>query len=247
MDRTADAWAGYHAPMAAPPLPTTPTVLDRASFAREAEAVARDLVGATLAVAGADGVRRVRIVETEAYVGPHDLACHAARGRTARTAVMFGPPGFAYVYLIYGLHHLLNVVTGSEGDAQAVLLRAAEVVGMAPGIAPAIASSIASSIAPGVEPCRGPGRLTRHLGIDRLDNGRDVCPAPSSGDARIWFEAGHPPGRLAVSPRIGVDYAGAWAAAPLRFFDAGSRAVSRGRRTAVGDRSARAADGSPTR
>jgi DNA-3-methyladenine glycosylase len=195
--------------------PSTPTPIDRAFFARDAETVARALVGATLAVAGAGSVQRVRIVETEAYVGAHDLACHAARGRTARTAIMFGPAGHAYVYLIYGLHHLLNVVTGPAGDAQAVLLRAAEVV------RPDQPLDVAA--------CRGPGLLTRHLGVTRADDGHNVCPTDAPVGARLWFEDGTPPGRLATSARIGVDYAGPWAAAPLRFFDPDSRAVSRAR------------------
>lgn len=200
------------APTAAPPVPTP---IDRAFFARDAETVARALVGATLAVAGTGGVQRVRIVETEAYVGAHDLACHAARGRTARTAVLFGPAGHAYVYLIYGLHHLLNVVTGPAGDAQAVLLRAAEVV------RPDQALDVAA--------CRGPGLLARHLGVTRADDGRNACPTDAPAGVRLWFEDGTPPARLAASARIGVDYAGPWAAAPLRFFDPDSRAVSRAR------------------
>lgn len=186
--------------------------LDRTFFARDAASVARDLVGATLAVAGPGGVRRVRLVETEAYVGAHDRACHASRGRTPRTTVMFGPPGHLYVYLVYGLHDLVNVVTGPMGDPQAVLLRAAEPL-------PAAASDDAADAAAG----RGPGRLSRHLGLTRADNGADVCAA---GGGRCWFEPGAPPARLGVSKRIGVGYAGAWADAPLRFFDADSRAVS---------------------
>ena len=92
------------------------TPLPRSFYAQDAETVARALLGATLVF----GERHVRVVETEAYVGVHDLACHAAKGRTGRTEVMFGPPGHAYVYLIYGMYELLNVVTGSEGDAEAV-------------------------------------------------------------------------------------------------------------------------------
>lgn len=202
------------------------SIIDRAFLRRDAETVARSLLGATLAVAGADGVRRVRLVETEAYVGPHDAACHAARGRTARTAVMFGPAGYAYVYLVYGLHHMLNVVTGPDGDPQAVLLRAAE----------PLDATVDHRV------CRGPGLLAAHLGITRADNGADLCggeggdirAGDDGADARIRLEAGAPPARIGVSARIGVAYAGEWAAAALRFFDADSRAVSGARGRADG-------------
>lgn len=203
------------------PVEPEPPPLDRAFFARDAATVARDLVGATMAVAGPDGIRRVRLVETEAYVGAHDRACHAARGRTARTAVMFGPPGHLYVYLVYGLHELVNVVTGPAGEPQAVLLRAAE-----PLCAPAAGDDVVDPLAG-----RGPGKLARHLALTRADNGADVCAGGGAGAGRrCWFARGAPPGRLGVSKRIGIGYAGDWADAPLRFFDPDSRAVSGSRR-----------------
>lgn len=185
-----------------PPLP-------RSFYARDAETVARDLLGTILCQRRAGQVQRVRIVETEAYVGPHDLACHAAKGRTGRTEVMFGPPGHAYVYLIYGMYDMLNIVTGPEGDPQAVLIRAAEPLTGIP------------------EDARtdGPGRLTRTLGLTVAHhNGIDLC-APGEGGT-LWLERGAPPGAVAVTPRIGVDYAGTWAEAPLRFVDAGSPHLS---------------------
>jgi DNA-3-methyladenine glycosylase len=190
--------------MEAAPDPAFP----RSFFARDAATVARELVGARLYLRQPEGgLRSARLVETEAYVGPQDLACHAAKGRTRRTEVMFGPAGHAYVYLVYGLHELLNVVTGAEGDAQAVLLRAAE------GL-----EGVEDSLS-------GPGRLTRAFGITRALNGADLCAGP------LWLAPGRPPEAVAVSSRIGVGYAGEWAAAPLRFYDPASPAVSgRGRR-----------------
>ena len=149
-------------------------------------------------------------METEAYLGPHDLACHAARGRTARTEVMFGPPGHAYVYFIYGIHHCMNVVTEQRGHAAAVLIRALE-----PG--------------PGVEKrTDGPGRLCRALGIDRSLNGADLT------GKRLYVTTGErglgsatPLGEVTRGPRVGVGYAGTWAEEPLRFWLNGNRWVSR--------------------
>jgi DNA-3-methyladenine glycosylase len=178
--------------------------LPRSFYARETLTVAKDLIGMHLVRAG-DGQRQVgRIVETEAYKGPQDLAAHSARGRTARTEVMFGPPGHAYVYLIYGMWHCLNVVTVAVDVPHAVLIRALEPVA---GIAAAT---------------HGPGLLCRALGIDRTLNGVDL------DGSVLWIEAPEPaaPVRVARSPRIGVDYAGDWARKPWRFYDAASPHVS---------------------
>lgn len=202
--------------------------LERAFFARDAESVARELLGQTLVFqslrrAEADGEStleetRVRIVETEAYVGAHDLACHASKGRTKRTEIMFGAAGHAYIYLIYGVYELLNVVTGSLDDAQAVLLRAAE------------PTSSSRSLPPTRQPFRGPGKLTRALGITRALNGADLCGETAFSEqerpSRIWFEVGEAPKKIEVSARLGVDYAGEWRDAPLRFYDPKSKAVS---------------------
>jgi len=174
--------------------------------------VARELLGAVLVRRTQKDTLRARIVETEAYVGQHDLACHAARGLTERTAVMFGPPGRAYVYLVYGMHDMLNVVTAGEGDPQAVLIRACE-----PN------SGDAERAGGAVERMDGPGRLTKALLVTRDLNGHDLNRPP------LWIEAGSPPPRVEVGPRVGVDYAAEWADAPLRFFDADSQAVSRSR------------------
>ncbi|HUB08317.1 MAG TPA: DNA-3-methyladenine glycosylase [Myxococcales bacterium] len=178
----------------------------REFYAQPARDVAVQLLGARL-------VRRLgprrhavgRVVEVEAYVGPHDLACHASHGRTARTEVMFGPPGRAYVYFVYGMHHCVNVVTDPEGYPAAVLLRALEPL-------------------EGLEArTSGPGRLCRALAIDRSLNGADL-----RGD-ELYLEPGDPPRRVRATARIGVAYAGAWARRRLRFFDADSPHVSRGK------------------
>lgn len=135
-----------------------------------------------------------RIIEVEAYVGPKDRASHASRGRTARTDVMFGPPGVAYVYLIYGMYYCFNVVTEQEGYPAAILVRAIQVGGSL---------------------IDGPGRLCKHLQIDRNLNRIDL----TRGEA-LWFEdRGEiiPHARIGRFPRIGVDYAGAWAQKPWRF------------------------------
>ncbi len=164
--------------------------LSRTFFDRPADRVARDLLGSRLVVRGADGrLTRHVVVETEAYLGAHDLACHAARGMTPRNAVMFGPAGVWYVYLCYGMHWMLNVVTGPRGVPAAVLIR-------------------------GVGDHVGPGRLTRALGIGASHNGR-----PAARGTGLWFEPGRPvpPGLVARTPRIGVGYAGVWAEKPLRF------------------------------
>jgi DNA-3-methyladenine glycosylase len=170
--------------------------------------VARDLLGMHLVHDDGTCVRRGRIVETEAYQGPRDLAAHSARGRTPRTEVMFGPPGYAYVYFIYGFWNCLNVVTARPGVPHAVLLRALE---------PLSGYSERSS---------GPGLLCRALHIDRRLNGADLI------GGVLWLE--HPPARslpvrIARSARIGVDYAGEWAARRWRFFECGSPYVSGGR------------------
>jgi DNA-3-methyladenine glycosylase len=150
------------------------------------------------------GVHVGRIVEVEAYKGPEDLAAHSSKGRTRRTEVMFGPPGHAYVYLIYGFWHCLNVVTAKDGVPHAVLIRALEPV-----------SGIDATT-------HGPGLLCRALDIDRTLNGADLL-----GNT-LWIER---PDRyvrpnIVRSTRIGVDYAGDWAHKPWRFFDRHSPYVS---------------------
>lgn len=175
--------------------------LPREFYDRDTVLVAKELLGKLLVV----GDRVGRIVETEAYLGPHDRAAHSARGRTARNAVMFGPPGRAYVYFIYGMYHCLNVVTEPAGHAAAVLIRALEPVAHITG------------------PTNGPGRLCRALGIDRQWNGRDLL----GRDFHIAAPDREPPVRIVERPRVGVDYAGHWARRHLRFYIRDNPFVSR--------------------
>ncbi len=169
-------------------------ILPRTYFDRPTLVVARSLLGKYLVRDNGGGTIAGRIIEVEAYVGPEDRACHASKGRTRRTDVMFGRAGVAYVYLIYGMHHCLNVVTEREEFPAAVLIRAVEIDG---------------------ELIDGPGRLCRTLGIDRTLNRHDL----TAGE-RLWFEdRGGRVDRKDVGafPRVGVDYAGAWAGKPWRF------------------------------
>jgi DNA-3-methyladenine glycosylase len=177
----------------------------RAFFEQSTLTVARALIGMYLVHDDGKERRAGRIVETEAYQGPRDLAAHSSRGHTPRTAVMFGPPGHAYVYFIYGFWNCLNVVTGAAGVPHAVLLRALEPL---PGLN---------------ERTWGPGLLCRALHIDRRLNGIDLL-----GDV-LWLEGPPrraPPPRVARATRIGVDYAGDWARRPWRFYDRDSPFVS---------------------
>ena len=185
--------------------------LSRSFYERETSLVARELLGARLLGRRPDGTLfEARIVETEAYLGPHDLASHTARGRTPRNAVMFGPPGHAYVYLVYGLHFCLNFVTEPVGHGSAVLIRAVE-------LEPAPGSPSSREAR-----CDGPARLTRTLGINRADNGLDVV-----GGDRLWVEApSRPVIGVSVGKRVGIAYAGEWVDAPLRFWETGNPGVS---------------------
>jgi DNA-3-methyladenine glycosylase len=167
----------------------------REFFERPTLLVARALLGCWVVHDTPTGRLEGRIVETEAYVGSDDLACHAARGRTARTDVMFGPAGISYVYLIYGVHHCLNVVTEREGYPAAVLLRALEAGTGVDGRA------------------NGPGRLCRALRIDRSHNGADL----TAGALRIELPAKPDDRPVVTGPRVGVAYAGEWALKPWRF------------------------------
>lgn len=168
-------------------------------YARDAATVARALLGAIL-VAEVDGVRRrACITETEAYVGPQDKASHSRHGPTRRNAAMFGPPGHAYVYFVYGMHHCLNVVTGSAGDGQAVLLRAAEPLdGWDARLT-------------------GPALLARAFRVTRADDGADLVTGRLHLERGPLGPRGPAPLRIRSGPRVGVAYAGAWARRHLRF------------------------------
>jgi DNA-3-methyladenine glycosylase len=180
-------------------------ITDRAWFDRPAVDVARDLLGCLLTHDAPAGRVSGQIVEVEAYQGPEDLAAHSSRGMTARNAVMFGPPGHLYVYLIYGLHHCANVVCGPGGKPEAVLLRAARIVDgidLARARRGAVADERLAS---------GPGNLGSAFGIDRTLNGADLLAGP------IQLERGSRPARIERSRRVGVNYAGVWAERRLRF------------------------------
>ncbi len=184
-----------------------PHRLNRDFYDRPTLVVARDLLGMVLVWQGAGEQRAGRIVEVEAYDGPDDAASHARIGNRGRAAIMFGPAGYAYVYLIYGIHHCLNVVTGPAGYPAAILLRALEPL---EGVAAAT---------------NGPGRLCKALGIDRRQNGLDL-----TGD-QLYLEdrgLGVTNEAIVTSPRIGIASAGAPATThPWRLYERGNRWVSK--------------------
>lgn len=158
-------------------------------FLRDVLDVAPELLGKFLVRRFNDGrIERYRITETEAYRGVEDYACHASKGRTPRTEVMFQEGGIVYVYLIYGQYWLLNLVTGKEGDASAVLIR-------------------------GIEGFPGPGRVGRELLLDRSLYGENLITS-----SRIWVEDADPVSEIKTSKRIGINYAGEWAGKLWRFY-----------------------------
>lgn len=193
--------------------------LPRAFYARPTLEVARDLIGKVLVCRGRGGQAAGTIVEVEAYIGEADAACHASAGRTVRNAPLYGPPGFAYVYLNYGIHNLFNIVTERDGQPAAVLVRALEPI---EGIALMERRRRADRRRPGRIPdhelCRGPGSLARALGITLADNRADL------GGPRLLVEdRGLPRPEVAWSPRIGIS---AGTEHHWRCFVPGCRAVS---------------------
>lgn len=218
--RTGTAAPPGAAPSRAPRLGAPPPP---AFFARAALDLAPDLLGLILVHENGDGVAAGRIVEVEAYCGPDDLAAHSAGGRrTARNEVMYGPAGRAYVYFIYGMHWCVNVVAATHDAPEAVLIRGLEPVHGIDLMRARRGAHVATAAL-----ARGPGNLTRALGIDRSLNGADL----RRGALRVL----RPPGERGVpapadvvrSPRVGVAYAREWAALPWRFSVRGSPGVSR--------------------
>jgi DNA-3-methyladenine glycosylase len=181
--------------------------LPRSFFQRPADEVAQELIGKILVRHIRGRTLRARIVETEAYLGPHDLASHASRGRTRRTEVLFGDPGHAYVYLIYGIYEMFNVVVGTAGEAQGVLIRGAQPL-----------DGWKAELS-------GPGKLARASLITRSENGLDVT------GAQLYFQDdAHYQPKVITAKRVGIDYAGKWKHAPLRFLDADLAPLARRRR-----------------
>jgi len=164
--------------------------LERDFFIRDVLDVAPDLPGKNMVLKFPNGtVGRYRLTEVEAYRGTEDRACHAFKGRTGRTEIMYHEGGHLYIYLIYGMYWMLNIVTGKKDDPQAVLVR-------------------------GVENYTGPGKLTKSLGIDRSFYGEDLAVS-----SRIWIEDTGDPPEIKTGPRIGIDYAGEyWKSRPWRYY-----------------------------
>jgi DNA-3-methyladenine glycosylase len=199
--------------------------LPRSFYLAPTLTVARRLLGRVLVHETPDGVAAGRIVEVEAYRGPADRAAHSRGGhRSARNEVMYGPPGHAYVYFVYGMHHCVNVVTQPPGVPEAVLIRALEPL---EGLH-LMRRRRGLPDAPPWRLCRGPGALCQALGIDRTRNAADLV----AGPLRLLAGSPLPPRRIARSSRIGVAYAGADALRPWRFFAIGAQAVSGTRRPA---------------
>jgi DNA-3-methyladenine glycosylase len=190
-------------------------ILSRDFYNRETEIVAQEMLGKIIEHTTPEGTTSAMIVETEAYIGEHDLACHAAAGRTKRTALLYGPPGFSYVYFIYGVHWCFNAVTRAEGLPSAVLVRAVE---------PVSGKSL-MRLRRGAKPkeidlTNGPGKLCEALGIDGAMNGVSLQRKP------LVIREGRTVSvdDIDVTPRIGISRAVDW---PLRYIIRGNPYVSR--------------------
>src|ERR1043165_3249384 len=195
-------------------------ILSRGFYDRETELVARDMLGTVLECETEDGVASGIIVETEAYLGEHDLACHAAAGRTARTEHLYGPPGISYVYFIYGMYWCFNAVTREAGQPSAVLVRALEPLD---GIA--LMHKRRPRIKNDVDLTNGPGKLCTALGIVGSMNGKPLQRKP------LLLRAGEPieSSQIEITTRIGITKSADW---PLRYIVRGNRFVSRGKLSA---------------
>ena len=191
-------------------------------YDRDTGIVARELLGAILECRTAEGVAGGRIVETEAYLGEHDAACHAAVGETTRTRWLYGPPGTAYVYFIYGAHWCFNAVTRAVGLPSAVLVRALEPVSGLP-----LMQRRRAKVRTERDLTNGPGKLCAALGLDGQHNGLRLDRLP----VRISAGTPVPDSEVLVSPRIGITKAADW---PLRWYIAGTPFVSKSPRGIVG-------------
>jgi DNA-3-methyladenine glycosylase len=195
---------------------TKELLLPHQFYQQQALTVARQLLGALLVRRSPAGMTVGKIVETEAYGGPEDKACHAWKGMTERTRIMFGPGGYAYVYFIYGMYHCFNIVTGSEGDGQAVLIRAIEpLTGLE-------IMSVRRNTGKLTNLCSGPGKLCQALAITRADNGVDLC----SDQLQLLSGEAVSDSQVSQTPRKNVDYAAEAKLFPWRFIIKGSPFVS---------------------
>jgi len=190
--------------------------LTRSFYQQPTIDVAKQLLGKYLVHKHPAGELVGRIVETEGYIGPQDLACHAAKGRTGRTEVMFGPAGHAYVYFIYGMYHMLNLVTEAKDYPAAVLIRALEPLQGVASMQQRRHSATLRNLA------SGPGKLCQAFAIDRSLNGADVC-----GKTLYVEDRGEPTPKYQATARIGVEYAGKWKDKPFRFLVQGNEFVSK--------------------
>lgn len=193
--------------------------LKRNFYNRPTITVAKELLGKYLVRKANKGVIRAKITETEAYCGTRDLACHASKGLTPRTKVMFGPPGYAYVYMIYGMYHCLNIVTEERGNPSAVLIRGAEICSKYYVLSikgkNGNKKPIIHNTNPMIRKLSGPGILCRELKIDRKLNNADLIK-----NNKLWVEEGEKikPSRIKKGKRIGVDYAGSYKDKLWRFY-----------------------------
>lgn len=190
--------------------------LPRSFYEQTTTDVAKQLLGKYLVRRHSQGDTIGRIVETEAYIGPQDLACHASKGRTVRTEVMFGPAGHAYVYFIYGFYNMLNLVTEAKDYPAAVLIRAVEPKGGIELMKTRRQNGALRNLA------SGPGKLCQAFAVDRSLNGADL-----RGDVLYVEDRGDPVPKFQATPRIGVDYAGKWKTKPYRFIVRGNEFVSK--------------------
>jgi DNA-3-methyladenine glycosylase len=189
--------------------------LPRSFYDRPVLTVAEECIGKVLVHVTKEGIVGGRIVESEAYQGPEDLAAHSSGGRrTRRTEAMFGPPGHAYMFLLYGMHWAFNAVVGPEGHPHAVLIRAIE-----PTLGKPLMAARRRMAEGSVQLTNGPGKLCAALGLDKATYGLDLC-------GEELFLADGPRVEVGSSPRINVDYAGDWVSKPWRFYERNNRYVS---------------------